>query len=157
MDALRTSALLAATITTGLMAGLFYAYSISVMPALRGAADAVFVEVMQRINRAIVNGWFLLCFLGALLIGLAATILIAAGGDRRVLVPAVAGLFLYAVQVAITAGVSVPLNNALDAAGQPDPVAVRTAFEGRWVRWNTARTWLCAASFTSWTISCCFN
>jgi len=65
MDALRTGALLAATLTTAVMAGLFYAYSCSVLPALRGADAAVLVEVMQRINRAILNGWFVLCFVGA--------------------------------------------------------------------------------------------
>jgi uncharacterized membrane protein len=42
--------LTAATLTTGLAAGLFYAYSISVMPALCGADAAVFVQVMQRIK-----------------------------------------------------------------------------------------------------------
>ena len=57
MNGVRIAVLLAATITNGWITGLFYAYSISVMPALRRADAAVFVEVMQRINTAILNGW----------------------------------------------------------------------------------------------------
>jgi uncharacterized membrane protein len=150
MDALRTGALLAATLTTGMMAGLFYAYSCSVMPGLRGAGDAVLVEVMQRINRAILNGWFALCFGGALVFGALATALVAIDGEAAVLVPAVIGLVLYAVQLVVTARINIPLNNGLDAAGPDDPAAARETFERPWVRWNNTRTLLCAASLGSW-------
>lgn len=150
MDALRTGALLAATLTTALMAGLFYAYSCSVMPGLRGADAPVLVEVMQRINRAILNGWFALCFAGAALTGAAAVTLAAVDGDSAVLVPAAVGLTLYLAQLVVTARINIPLNNALEAAGPTDPVAAREAFEGPWVRWNNARTVLCTLAAVSW-------
>ncbi|WP_203817985.1 anthrone oxygenase family protein [Paractinoplanes ferrugineus] len=146
---MRLTVLLAATITTGMMAGLFYAYSISVMPALRGADAAVLVEVMQRINRAITNGWFFLCFAGALVFSAAATVLYAIDGPAEVLLPTAIGLVLYAGQLVLTAGLHIPLNNALEAAGSADPAAARRAFEPRWVRWNHARTLLCTGSFVS--------
>ena len=63
-----TAVLLGATLCTGLMAGLFYAYSVSVMPGLSGAADRTVVETMQRINVAILNGWFGVVFGGALVL-----------------------------------------------------------------------------------------
>jgi len=150
MDALTTAALLAATLTTGLMAGLFYAYSCSVMPALRGAEAPVLVEVMQRINRAIVNGWFLLCFVGAAVVGVLATALVAIDGEAAVLVPAVLGLVLYLAQLAVTARINIPLNNGLDAAGSANPAATRETFERPWTRWNNVRTLLCTASLGSW-------
>ena len=150
MDALRTGALLAATLTTALMAGLFYAYSCSVMPGLRGAGAPVLVEVMQRINRAILNGWFALCFAGAALTGAAAVTLAAIDGDGAVLVPAAVGLTLYLAQLVVTARISIPLNNGLEAAGPADPVAAREAFERPWVRWNNARTVLCTLAAVSW-------
>jgi uncharacterized membrane protein len=153
MNGLRIAVLLAATITGGWMAGLFYAYSISVMPALRGADDAVFVEVMQRINTAILNGRFALGFGGALIFSAAATVLYAISGPASVLVPVIIGLVLYAAQLAVTFGLNVPLNNVLDAAGPPgrtaDPASVRAMFEAGWVRWNHARTLLCTGSFGS--------
>ncbi len=139
--------LLATTLVTGLVAGLFYAYSISVLPALRGAEAAAFVEVMQRINKAILHGWFLLCFLGAALLGATSVIaVLVTGAQAALVVPVLLAAGLYLAQLAVTGTVNVPLNNALDAAGSPDPVAARTAFETRWVRWNHLRTWLCTAS-----------
>jgi uncharacterized membrane protein len=94
MNGVRIAVLLAATVTGGWMAGLFYAYSVSVMPALRSADDAVFVEVMQRINTAILNGRFALGFGGALVFGAAATVLYAISGPPGVLLPVIIGLVL---------------------------------------------------------------
>src|SRR4051794_32329354 len=100
MDTLRGAALIAATLTTGLVAGLFFAYSCSVMPALRGVDDRTFVDTMQRINVAIVNGWFLLAFLGAAAFGvLAAFLRFGRPGFGWVL----AGAVLYLATIAITA------------------------------------------------------
>ena len=143
---MRLAVLLAATLTSGMMAGLFYAYSISVMPALHRADAAVLVEVIQRINRAIANGWFALCFGGALVFSALAAVLYRGTG---VFLPALIGLILYAVQLALTFGLHIPLNNALDRAGGADPEAARSAFEPRWVPWNHARTLLCTGSFAS--------
>ena len=148
MDTLRGTALIAATLTTGLMAGLFYAYSCSVMPALKGADDRTFVDTMQRVNVAIVNGWFLLAFLGAAVFGVLAAVLhFGRPGFGWV----VAGAVLYVATLVITGAVNIPLNNALDAAGDPaavpDLTAVREAFETTWVRWNLARTATSSAGF----------
>lgn len=153
MNGVRIAVLLAATITNGWMAGLFYAYSISVMPALRRADASVFVEVMQRINTAILNGWFALGFGGALVFSAAAAILYAFSGPAAVGVPVIIGLVLYIAQLAVTFGLNIPLNNGLDAAGPPgrtaDPAAARATFETRWVRWNHARTLLCTGALGS--------
>jgi uncharacterized membrane protein len=153
MNAVRIAVLLAATITGGWMAGLFYAFSIAVMPALRRTEDAVFVEVMQRMNVAIRNGWFAIGFGGAIIFSAAATVLYAISGPAAVLVPVIIGTVLYAAQLALTARLHIPLNNGLDAAGPPgrtaDPAAARAIFETRWVRWNHVRTLLCTGSFGS--------
>ena len=150
MDALRMAALLAATLTTAMMAGFFHAYSFSVLPALRGADAAVLVEVMQRINRAILNGWFFLLFVGAGLSGAVAVALVAVGGEAGVLVPAAIGLVLYLAQLVVTARINLPLNNGLDAAGETDPVAARETFENPWTRWNHVRTVCCASAAAAW-------
>jgi uncharacterized membrane protein len=153
MFGVRIAVLLAATITGGWMAGLFYAYSISVMPALRRADDAVFVEVMQRINTAILNGWFALGFAGALIFSAAAAVLYGIAGPAKVFVPVLIGAVLYAAQMVVTFGLNIPLNNALDAAGPPgrtaDPATARQGFEERWVRLNHLRTLLCTGSLGS--------
>lgn len=146
-----TAVLLGATLCTGLMAGLFYAYSVSVMPGLSGAADRTVVETMQRINVAILNGWFGLVFGGALVLSAAAVLLVLRSGDRAPLRWVLLGLALYAGVLVVTVAANVPLNDRLAAAGAPDRIgdlaAVRHAFETTWVRWNLVRTVLCTGAF----------
>jgi uncharacterized membrane protein len=140
-----------ATVAVGLMAGLFYAFSCAVMPALRGADDRTFVDVMQRINVSILNPWFLVVFVGALLPVVAAAALHVPAGGRGALPWVLAGLALYVAMFVITGGVNVPLNDRLAAAGDPgslaDPAAVRAGFEAVWVRWNLVRAVTATAAF----------
>ncbi|WP_308369372.1 MULTISPECIES: anthrone oxygenase family protein [unclassified Streptomyces] len=150
MDIARLASLIAATLTTGLMAGLFFAFDVAMMPALNRSDDRTLIQVMQRVNVAIINGWFLLGFLGALLFtGLALALHVASdGGD---VVPPLAGaLGAYFLALLVTARVSIPLNNALDQAGPiehiADPAAVRQAFETHWVSANRWRTLLCTVA-----------
>jgi uncharacterized membrane protein len=146
--------LVAAVLTTGLMAGLFAAFSYAVMPGLGRLGDAEFVAAMQRINVAILNGWFGICFGGALVTSVLAAVLHRAP-DRRAALPWIlAGLVLYVLVLAVTMGVSVPLNDKLAAAGTADPAAAREAFETAWVRWNVVRTVLNTAAFgcLSWAL-----
>lgn len=151
MPALRTAVLFGATLTTGLGAGLFYSYSCSVMPGLARADDRSFIEVMQRINVAILNGWFMLSFLGALVLIGVAGVLELRGGSRTVLLWIGAAAVFQLAMLVITGAVSVPLNDRLAAAGAPghitDPAAVRAAFENSWVRWNLIRALTCTAAF----------
>ena len=72
MRTIQTVTLIAATVSTGLVAGLLGAFACAVMPALRGADDRTFVDVMQRINVAIVNPVFVTAFVGGLLVTIAA-------------------------------------------------------------------------------------
>ncbi|MGW7108690.1 anthrone oxygenase family protein [Streptomyces xanthophaeus] len=149
METARLASLVAATITMGLMSGLFYGFSVAVMPGLARSTDRTVIEVMQRINVAILNGWFLLGYIGALLFtGLALGLHIPSGGSA--LGPLTGAFVCYVLAMAVTARVNIPLNNALDKAGPAeqlaDPAAVRGAFEARWVRANVWRAVLCTAS-----------
>jgi uncharacterized membrane protein len=144
MIALQTATLLTATITTALIAGLFFAYSCSVMPGLARSSDRTLVETMQNINRAILNPWFLLPFVGSIPLVALAAVLAWAGDGRPALAWVIAALVVYVVAFLMTMVVNVPLNSELDAAGDPDRIAdlaaVRERFEKRWVRWNLLRT-----------------
>lgn len=144
MELFRAVALMAATMTTGLMAGLYYAFVFAVMRGLARADDATFVTAMQRVNTAILNGWFFLAFMGSLVLSALAALLHL---GEPALPWAVAGFVLYAVGFATTMTVNVPLNNALDAAGSTDPSATRSAFEAKWNRWNTFRLVASLAAF----------
>jgi len=145
------SALAAAVVATGLMAGLFFAFTTAVMPALRRSDDRTFTEAMTKINVDIVNGWFLLCFLGALGLSVLAALLHLTPGGRAALPWIIAGAVLYLAVIVITGTINVPLNDELaktaHAAGLTELATARHHFEDRWIAWNTARTVLNVASF----------
>ncbi|MGW6575149.1 anthrone oxygenase family protein [Streptomyces sp. NPDC054945] len=153
METARTATLIAATITTGLISGLFYAFTVAVMPGLARSSDKTLVEAMQNINRAILNGWFILAYLGAPLLTAVTLVLHATDPDTRdAILPPAAALAAYVAAMAITARINIPLNNALDQAGPPDHTdtttahTTRTAYETPWNRANTWRTVLTTVS-----------
>lgn len=157
MTGVLTVVLVAATLTTGLVAGLFYGWSCSVMPGLRRVSDRTFVDTMQRVNVAILNGWFLLGYVGSVVLIALAGILDLFEDDRAPLPWIAAAFVLYVATLGITAAVNIPLNNELDAAGDPgriaDLAAVRARFEDRWVRWNLVRTVTSVLAFGCLTVA----
>lgn len=114
-------------VLNGLLAGIYLAFLVAVMPALHGQPDDVYVRVMNRINVVIVNPVFLAIFLGAP--ALAAAIL---WWHRNPI--AVGALAAAAVALLITVLANVPLNDALAATGN------REAFETPWLIWHAIRT-----------------
>ncbi|MEU8792542.1 anthrone oxygenase family protein [Streptomyces sp. NPDC048643] len=130
----------AATVVTGLIAGVFYIFACAIMPALARSDDRVFIEVMQNINDAIQNPVFFLSFLGALALTAVAAWQ-SRGAPNRWWV--FAALAAYALALLFTVAVNIPLNDDLAAAGAPariaEPAAVRDHFENTWVAWNVVR------------------
>jgi uncharacterized membrane protein len=149
MNALQVASLLAATLTTGLVAGVFGIYANAIMPGLATTDDRTFVGAFQAMDRAIVNPVFLgLGFVGALVFTLLAGVL-HLGEDAF---GWIAGAFaLYLVTFVVTIAVNVPMNDALKAAGDPDTIdvaAARAAFdEVRWRSFNLLRVALSTAAF----------
>jgi uncharacterized membrane protein len=153
MTFLRGVSLVAAAITLGLSAGLFYTYSASVMLGLGRSDDRTFVQAMQNINVAIVNPWFMAHFLGALALTAIAAALHIPRDGRPVLPWIVAALVLYLVAIVVTGAANIPLNNQLEAARGVDTAeglaAARAQFEDAWVRWNIVRTAVSTAALGS--------
>jgi uncharacterized membrane protein len=132
--------LVAATISSGTLAGVFLLYAHTVMPALRRVDDTTFVTTFALLDRAIVNPWFLATgFLGAPVLTAAAAVLLL-GEDSSWWIAA--ALALHVVMVVVTGAVNVPRNDALKAAdvSASDAATARASFdEARWVRWNLVR------------------
>ncbi len=144
LEILRTVALLAATMTMGIGAGVFQLYAFAIMPGLGRTDDRTFVGAFQQIDRAIVGPWLFVFFFGALVFtGLAAALHF--GADERSVLPWIAGAFVLHLAIfVITIGINVPLNDEIKAAGDPDRIAnlaaVRERFqEAKWVGWNIFR------------------
>lgn len=113
--------------TAGILAGLYFAFAVAVMPALHGLGDAAFENVMRRINVSIVTPMFLTLFFAAPAL---ACVVAVAAQTPLAYVAAALGI----ATLLITVLVNVPLNNALAAGGS------RADFEGRWVLFNRVRT-----------------
>ena len=60
-------------VLTGLSAGLFYAWSVSVIPGTQKIENLTYLNTMQSINREILNPWFFLIFFGSLITLLGST------------------------------------------------------------------------------------
>ena len=136
------AALVVATVLTGLVAGTYYAYACSVMLALGRTSDRTFIEVMQRINVAIQNPVFFAALFGAP-VASGVAVWLQASDSGGVSGWTIAALVLNVAGFLITVVANIPLNNALDTAGDPaaiaDPAAVRRRFERVWNAWNVAR------------------
>ena len=118
----------------GLLAGIYLAFVVAVMPALHGLPDDTFLRVMKRINVVIVNPAFLTLFLGAPVL---AVTLAAVRRDPLTIAAAVAAV----VAVITTLAVNVPLNDGLADGG------TRDTFETPWVRWHYFRTGAATVAF----------
>lgn len=131
-----------ATLAAALVAGFFYAYSVSVMPGFAAADPLVSIRAMQAINAVVRNPLFAFSFFGTLGFGLAAAALLLAS-RRPSGWAALAGAALYGLGAfAVTFLFSVPLNQDL-AALTPAPETARaiwTRYALPWTWWNDVRT-----------------
>jgi uncharacterized membrane protein len=156
---IRDITLACAALTTGLMAGVFYAYAVSVNLGLAEQPDASYVATMNEINEKIQNPLFFPGFFGAVVFPIAAAVAHLPNrrsGRFRLIVLACAlyggGGFL------VTVLANVPLNEELArvaADASPDDLArARAAYEGSWNFWNGVRTVSSTLAFLALIGSC---
>lgn len=140
-------------VATGLMAGLFYGWSVSVIPGTRRLASSDYVGLMQHVNREILTPRFLVPFVGIpLLLGAAAFMQFRAGDQRRGAVLSASAVTYLIGVFGVTAAGNVPLNDALEAfdlraATSAEIEERRESYETSWNRWNTIRTVFNVAAF----------
>jgi len=141
----------AAVIAMGLLAGLFYAFDIAVMPALTAADDRTLVDAMQQMIDKIENPAFFLTLLGAPVLAAVALSQARRSGSAKAAGWIVAALAFYTVMVIVTFVFHFPLNEELKDAGDParieDLAAVRDDFATPWIAWNIVRTVASTAAF----------
>lgn len=133
---------LAATLMLGVMAGFFYAFSVTVMPGLDNSDPTTAVQAMQGINMAVRNPVFFATFFLSPVIALAAAMAAFASGCRSAATwLTLAGLTYIGAAISPTALVNVPMNNALALLTASDATsAIWRAYSVDWTMWNHART-----------------
>ncbi|MET3528966.1 DUF1772 domain-containing protein [Chryseobacterium flavum] len=141
---METLLLIITAVLTALVAGLFYAYSCSVVLGLGKLPDAEYLKAMQHINREILNPVFFMSFMGtAILLPLSVFIL---RGDQPVFILLLAAALTYLIGVfGVTIAGNVPLNDMLDKFDVAGSTAeaikqMRESFENRWNLLNNIRS-----------------
>ena len=133
---------LLAALGTGVMSGVFFAFSSFVMKALAVLPVPQGISTMQAINTAAINPVFLAVFLGNVLLCTPLAVYCLASRHQRGTSWILVGSLLYLVAGVLTTVVfNVPLNNAL---AQVDPVGEDSAmiwshYLATWSAWNHVR------------------
>ena len=133
----------AAVLGSGLVAGIFFAFSSFVMRALGQLPENQGIAAMKAINVTVLNPWFFLVFFGTGAVCFAVALLAlgsAAGAHQAYLLSACA-LYLLGCLL-VTVAFNVPLNNRL-ASAEPDSSSAKALWAhylSRWTLWNHCRT-----------------
>jgi uncharacterized membrane protein len=145
-----------AALGSGLVAGIFFAFSAFVMNALARLPPEQGIAAMQSINVAVLNPFFFAAFFGTaavcVLLAIAALVRWSEPGAIYLL----AGSLLYLVgTIVVTMAFNVPLNEAL-ATTQPNTTegaGLWTRYVASWTNWNHVRTAAAFAALASFIIA----
>lgn len=130
-----------AAVGSGVLGGLYLAFSVAVLPALARRPPGEAAELMREVNRVIQNPVFLVLFCGtplACLLTAVSPLLVGGAGA----VPRIAGGLAGLAAFVSTVAVNIPLNNRLDGDG----VAAWADFLRGWTPSNHLRVALSVAS-----------
>jgi uncharacterized membrane protein len=142
-----------AALGSGLIAGVFFAFSAFVMSALGRLPPAQGIAAMQSVNVAVLNPWFFTAFFGTaavcFVLALVGLIDRTAPGALYLLA---GGVLYLGGSILVTMACNVPLNNALAAVkpDSPEGAGLWASYLTDWTAWNHIRTLaslLAAAAF----------
>ncbi len=143
MDELMFGLTLAAALGAGLVAGIFFAFSVFIMTALGRLPPEGGISAMQSINVAVLNPAFFLVFFGTAVAALILAIAAFAGWSPSQSMCLLAGALIYlAGTIFVTMAFNVPLNNRLAAtsAKSAEAASVWKTYLSAWTAWNHVRT-----------------
>lgn len=155
-----TNILIIATFFSGLMAGLFYSWTISVTPGLARIDDVSYLKAFQAMNRAIINPYFVVAFFGlVVLLPLLSYLSFQTSMSSRFGYVLTASILYFVGIMGITIAGNVPLNNALEAlhieSMTPEQMNdFRKSFENKWNRLNLIRTISASVTFLLLAMAC---
>ena len=133
---------LATALGCGLSAGVFFAFSSFVMPALDRLAPGQSIRAMKSINKLAVTPVFMTALFGTALACATLGVWAVASWGERPAALVLAGCALYLVgAIVVTMAANVPLNDALMKV-DPDAADAATrwsSYLSDWTPWNHAR------------------
>lgn len=144
--------LFGAVVLTGLSAGFFYAWSVSVIPGTQKIVNSAYLETMQSINRAILNPAFFLIFFGCIIFLSIGSVYQFHTSKATFWFMLAASAFYLVGTFGVTALGNVPLNNQLDALNLNEmspqkQLEFRNFYESKWNRLHLIRTIFAVGAF----------
>ena len=143
MSGVLYAATLATALGSGLNAGVFFAFSTFVMPALKRLPAAHGIAAMQSVNKLAVTPAFMAALFGTAVacLGLVAWAVISSGERPTALVIAGGALYLVGT-IGVTIACNVPLNDGLAMLHPQDAGAASrwAEYVAKWTAWNHVRT-----------------
>jgi uncharacterized membrane protein len=132
-----------AVLGSGLVAGIFFAFSTFVMRALGRLPASQGMAAMKAINVTVLNPWFFLAFFGTGAVCLPVAFLAFGSSASTHRAYLLSGCALYLLGcLLVTVAFNVPLNNRL-ASAEPESSgteALWAHYLSRWTLWNHVRT-----------------
>lgn len=153
---LLTLLLIVASVGAGLMGGLFFIFSNTIMSAFDHLPAGGGVPAMQRINEVILNPLFFLVFFGTAVLCLVLLVFYLSHLDQPGAWLACVGAVVYLLgAIGVTMVCSVPLNNKLAAlpATSSDLLTQWQAYRVPWTQWNHVRTIACTLAAAAFAIT----
>lgn len=131
-----------AAVGTGVMAGVFFAFSTSVMKALAKLPAPQAIGAMQAMNVAIVNPLFVLLLLGSTLSCLGLLVSAPFAGLPHTGLRVAGSLVFLIGAIGVTAVVNIGMNNALAVVDANSAAGAHTwaDYLSRWTLFNHVRT-----------------
>ena len=160
MSGVLYAATLVSALGCGLVAGVFFAFSSFIMPALKRLEPAQGIAAMQSINELAVTPVFMTVFRGtaAACLGLAAWTVFFSDGRTTATELVVAGGALYLVgTIRVTIARNVQLNERLATLHPQSAEAVGfwEEYVTKWTTWNHVRTLAALAAAALLTVALC--
>jgi len=140
---------LLAALGSGLMAGLFFAFSAFIMQALGRRPAPIGIAAMQAINETILNPIFFLVFFGTAVLSVVIAVWALLGWSEWASGWRLGGALLYLIgAIGITMRCNVPLNDRLAkaVADSAEGATLWSHYLKVWTRWNHVRTISCTAA-----------
>lgn len=151
---LRFPLMLFAAIGCGLVAGVFFAFSTFVMPALARLQPSQGIAAMQSINITAINPLFMIALFATALACCVLVVSVLFKWHQPSALYLLVGSLLYLIgAIGVTIACNVPLNDALAIVkpDSPEGTTLWTRYLVSWTLWNHVRTvaaLLAAALFT---------
>jgi uncharacterized membrane protein len=125
-------------IITGLIAGLFLGWTVTVIPGTKEVSDTVYLETMQSINNKIINPAFFVLFFGPMPLLIYQAINLELNNI-------LAAICYTLGTIGVTLVKNVPLNNKventqLDKLSEGQKSKLRQEYEPTWNFWHNIRT-----------------